>query len=276
MKIRSAKNLCAFYPLVALCLLVFFGCFQPVDIGKTYVEKATAHLRVTNDSEDTDYILEGLELRNAEGAAVWKGLNLSKGQSWEANTEMAGTFTLWYRVKDTWISASEVKAYESGQVEIALNRSHEFSFEGEKADAAQKDSDNDGYPDVWERENGFDPENPLDGGPVYVSANGRDEPEHGNGTREYPYKTLAKAAAKAGRGLSPEIRTVVVVGTLDGQNGNDRNPAYPGRSDSVFFLGKTRNPVTILGKDPLNPGGPSGVLTVAQLPSDKRGILYLG
>jgi hypothetical protein len=68
----------------------------------------------------------------------------------------------------------------------------------------------------------------------------------------------------------------VVVGTLDGQGGNDQNPENPAKAESVFFLGKTRNPVTILGKDPLNPGGPSGVLTVAQLPPDKRGILYLG
>jgi hypothetical protein len=268
---KHSSVLCLF-----TCLLVFAGCFQPVDIGKTYVEKASAHLRVTNASVDEDYILEGLELRNAEGSAAWENLNLSKGQTWEVHTETAGTFTLWYRVRDAWFSASEVNACDGGQVEIALNKSHDLLFKGEELDVTRQDSDGDGYPDVWERENGFNPEDPADGGRVYVSANGRDELEHGNGTPSRPYKTLAKAADKASRGLSPEIRIVVVLGTLDGQGGNDQNPENPARADSVFFLGKTRNPVTILGKDPLNPGGPSGALTVAQLPSDRRRILYLG
>jgi hypothetical protein len=244
------KNPCPFYLSVTLCLSTLFltGCFQPVELGETYVEKGTAHLRVTNVSADESYVLEGLELRNPEGAVLWEGLNLSKGQSWEANMEMAGTFTLWYRVKDTWISASEVKPYEGGQVEIVLNKSHEFAFEGGAPDAAQDDFDNDGYPDAWERENGFDPADPLDGGPVYVSRGVHDDAD-GNGTRDHPYKTLAKAVVKAGRGLSPAIRTVMVLDDLDQESGNDQNSAYPGRPDSVFYLGKTRNPVTIQPAD---------------------------
>jgi hypothetical protein len=241
------KNPCI-YCLLAVLSLILAGCFQPVDLGETYVEKGTAHLRVTNVSADSAYILEGLELRNAEGAAVWENLNLSKGQSCEVNTEMAGTFTLWYRVKDTWISASEIKPYEGGQVEIVLNKSHEFSFEGGAPDAAQDDFDNDGYPDAWERENGFDPEDPGDGGPVYVGgSNGQDT---NRGTPTSPYLTLAKAVAKAGRGLSPDIRTVVVMGELTLLNGGNgpNNLEYKGRDDSVFYLGKTRNRVTIRGE----------------------------
>ncbi|MDR2160319.1 MAG: hypothetical protein LBP23_09680, partial [Treponema sp.] len=267
MKIRSVFSL-----FLTFCLLVFSGCFQSVDIGETFVEKATAHLRVTNDSADESYILDGLELRNAEGAAVWEGLNLSKGQSWEVHTETAGTFTLWYRVKDTWFSANEVKAYNGGPVEIALNKSHEFLFEGEKFDVTQQDSDEDGYPDAWEEENGFDPNDSGDGGIVYVKANGQDEAP-GNGTRDHPYKTLAKAVAKAGRGLSPAIRTVVVMGPAPlswGTGGNEpNNLEFPGREDSVFYLGKTRDRVTIRGEGPDNPG----ILT-AETVTNKR-VLYL-
>ncbi|MDR2160343.1 MAG: hypothetical protein LBP23_09800 [Treponema sp.] len=250
------------------CLLIFSGCFQPVDIGETYIEKATAHLRVTNNSEDDAYILEGLELRNAEGAAVWEGLGLGKGETWEANTEIAGAFSLWYRVKDTWISASEVKAYNGGQVEIALNRSHEFLFKGETIGITQQDEDRDGLPDAWELENGFDPENPGDGGTVHVKYPGGRDDAPGNGTRDNPYKTLAKAVAKAGRGLNDDARTVVVQGTLswaNGGNGTD-NPEYKGRADSVFSLGKTRNPVTIRG---------DGAVLTADGSGGKR-VLYLG
>jgi hypothetical protein len=158
-------------------------------------------------------------------------------------------------------------------VEIVLNRSHEFSFNRKNFTVTEQDDDRDGLPDIWETENGFDPEDKTDGGTVYVSPSGQDEAP-GNGTRDHPYKTLAKAVAKAGRGLSPEIRTVVVMGELSwaiGGNGPG-NPKYPGRSDSAFYLGKTRNRITIRGEDPNNPS----VLTVGSSNTDKRRVLYLG
>jgi hypothetical protein len=264
------KNLYVFSLLTALCLIVFSGCFQPVKMGETYVEKATAYLRVTNDSEDADYILEGIELRNAAGEAVesWDGLDLRKGKTWEVHIETEGSFTLWYRVKDTWISAKEARAYRGRQVEIKPNQPHEFSFKGEgleqDPDDESYDSDNDGLPDAWERDNGLNPNNPADSGVVYVSASGLDT---NNGTQGHAYRTLAKAAAKAARSLKPEFRTVVVEGELNPTlNDNDHLHAkYPGREDSVFYLGKTRNPVTIKGES-------NATLTAAGL--GKR-VLYL-
>jgi hypothetical protein len=275
MKIFSAKTRCPLYVFVTLCLVVlsFGGCFQPVDLGETIVEKATARLQVTNASADDSYILMGLELRNAEGAAVWDKLDsagegLGKGKTWEANTEMAGTFTLWYKVKDRWISDSEVRAYNGGQVKIVLNQPNEFAFIAEDFNVPQEDSDGDGYPDAWERENGFDPADVTDGGMVYVSAVGQDT---NNGTHSSPYRTLAKAVAKAGRGLTDDARTVVVQGTLTWANGgnNQLHQEYPGRSDSAFYLGKTRDRVTIRGENPDS----SGILSAVGS-GDKR-VLYL-
>jgi hypothetical protein len=263
MKIRSA--LCLF---VTFYLLVLSGCFQPVDLGETIVDKGAARLRISNAAADEFYILEGFELRNAEGAAVWENLNLSGGQSCEVNTNLAGTFTVLYKVRDTWFSTVEVKDYNAGEKEIALNRFNDFPFDP-KEFAPPEDSDGDGYPDVWEDENGFDKNNSADGGPVYVSrTSGQDD---GDGTRSYPYLTLAKAVNKAGRGLRPAIRTVVVLDQLDPGSGNDQNPAYPGRADSVFYLGKTRNPITIQPEDPETIASP-GVLTAVA--SGKR-VLYL-
>jgi hypothetical protein len=270
-KNRSTKNCSAFCLLVTLSLILA-ACFQAVDTGETFVEKGTAHLRVTNESADEAYVLEGLELRNAEGAVEqsWEGLDLATGAIWEVHTETAGTFTLWYRVKDMWISASEIKSYDGGQVLILLNRSHEFFFRGEDFEVTQEDADNDGFPDAWETENGFNPEDPADGGAVYVSRMGHDEAP-GNGTPSYPYLTLAKAAAKASRGLTEAARTVVVAGTLTwATGGNDHlNLEYPGRNDSVFYLGKARNPLTIRGEGPDKPG----TLT-AENAGNKR-VLYL-
>jgi hypothetical protein len=271
MKIRSAKKYYPFCLSIILCLLMISGCFQPVDLGETHVEKATAHIRVTNVSADEFYVLEGLELRNAEGAVAWDDLKLSQGQSRELSTETAGTFTLWYRVKDTWFSANEVKACDGGEVKIALNKSHDFLFTGEKLEITRQDSDGDGYPDIWEAENGFDPENPADGHEVYVSHNGNDK--DGNGTEGAPYQTLAKAVDKASRGLGSRARTVVVLDILDWRSGNDRNPEYPGRADSIFYLGKTRAPVTIRPENPADLSNP-GVLE-GELVDGTRRVLYL-
>jgi hypothetical protein len=275
MKICLGKNRSTLCLLVTLSLILA-DCFQPVDTGETFIEKGTAHLRVSNVSADEAYILEGLELRTAEGEVEqsWEGLDLAAGdEPWEVHTETSGYCTLWYRVKDTWISSTAIEVYQADPpAEIALNRSHEFFFKGEEIEATQQDSDGDGFPDAWETENGFNSANPADGGIVYVSNAGDDEA--GNGTEAAPYKTLAKAVAKAGRGLSPEIRTVVVMGELSwaiGGNGPG-NPKYPGRSDSAFYLGKTRNRITIRGKDSSKPG----VLTVGSSAADKRRVLYLG
>jgi hypothetical protein len=255
--------------------LILAACFQPVDIGETFVEKGTAHLRVTNESEDKAYVLEGLELRNAGGEIeqFWEGLDLTvKDKPWEVHTETSGSCTLWYRVKDTEISSTAIGVYPAyPPVEIALNRSHEFSFKGEAIEVTHQDTDGDGLPDAWETEHGFDPANPDDGNEVYVSASGRDEPEHGNGTQSYPYKTLAKAVDKAGRGLNDKARTVVVLGTLALANGNGPdNAEHPGRDDSVFYLGKTRNPVTIKGEGPDNNRG-----TLTAENSGNKRVLYL-
>jgi hypothetical protein len=267
------KNRSAFY-FCAVFSLVLAGCFQPVDLGETFVEKATAYLRVTNDSADTDYILEGVELRSAAGEVVesWNGLDLRQGKTWEVHTETSGSFMLWFRVKDTWVSLEEVEAAYSGrQVKIELNKPYEFSFKGEGSGVMQQDSDSDGFPDVWEKENGFDPNNSVDGYEVYASSAGDDET--GNGTATAPYKTLAKAVAKAGRGLitAPRSRAVVVLDQLGPASGNGPdNPAYPGRSDSAFYLGKTRGCVTIRGKE----SGDRGTLTAAG--SEGKRVLYLG
>jgi hypothetical protein len=279
MKIYTAKNRSAFCLLAALGLILT-ACFQPVDLGETFVEKATAHLRVTNESADKAYVLEGLELRNTEGEVEqsWEGLDLETGDDpWEIHTETSGSCTLWYRVKDTEISSTAIGVYQADPpVEIALNRSHEFSFKGEAIEVTQQDADGDGLPDAWEEEHGFNPEDKTDGGLVYVSPLGQNEAP-GNGTRDHPYLTLAKAVDKAGRGLlvngnDDSARTVVVLGTLTWANGgNDQlNPEYKGRDDSVFYLGKARNPVTIRGEDENNPG----ILT-AENAGNKR-VLYLG
>jgi hypothetical protein len=269
------KNRSTFSLFFTLCLLVFSGCFQPVEFGETYVEKGTAYLRVTNDSEETDYILEGLELRNAAGEVEqsWDGLALKQGETWEVHTETTGSCTLWYRVKDTWISSSVIAPYKADPpVRIALNKSHEVSFKGEKLDITWQDNDNDGFPDAWETENGFNPEDPADGHEVYVRADGEDTEDTYRGTLSNPYRTLAKAVSKAERGLTPEARTVVVLNTLTSLNGNDQNPENQARPDSVFYLGKTRNPITMRGKDTTDPNKP-GIL-MGPGTSGKR-VLYL-
>jgi hypothetical protein len=145
-----------------------------------------------------------------------------------------------------------------------------------------RDDDKDGFPDIWEAENGFDPKDSSDAGAVYVSANGEDEDEVDGedeagrkpalGTRDRPYKTLAKAADKALRGLSEEARTVVVLGILDWLNANDRNPENQARADSLFVLGKTRYPLTIRGED-LTDSEKPGVLK-GYLTPGKR-VLYI-
>jgi hypothetical protein len=270
------KNHSAFY-FVAGLSLIFAACFQPVDLGETFIEEGTAYLRVTNDSEDESYILEGLELRNAEDEVEqsWDGLGLEVGNAWEVHTESAGSFTLWYRVKDRAVSDTAVEIYEGGTVEIELNRLRELSFKGEVT-VTQQDADGDGLPDAWELENGFDPEDPGDGGTVYVGPLGQDEAP-GNGTQSYPYLTLAKAVDKAGRGLlvngdDDSARTVVVLGELTLTSGNDHlNKEYPGRADSVFYLGKTRNPVTIRGESQ----DKRGTLTVGSSNTPQRRVLYL-
>jgi hypothetical protein len=267
MKIYSAKN-CSALCLVAVLILA--GCFQPVELGEIHVEKGMAHLRISNDSADNAYVLEGLELRNAEGEVEqsWEGLDLKAGKSWEVHAKTAGSCTLWYRVKDTEISSTAIGVYQADPpVEIALNRSHEFSFRGDVIEVTHQDIDGDGLPDAWEEENGFNPADETDGNEVYVSANGWDEPGYGNGTQSYPYKTLAKAVDKAGRGLTERARTVVVLDTLTLANGN--GPDNPGRDDSVFYLRKTRNPVTIRGENPANRG------TLKADSSGGKRVLYL-
>jgi hypothetical protein len=275
MKKLSAKNRSAFCLSAALCLLALFltGCFQPVELGETYVEKGTAYLRVTNASADDAYVLEGLELWNAEGEVEqswdWPGLEaLEAGRTKEIHTETTGSFTLQYRVKDKDVSGTAV--YEGGSVDIKPNSIHEVLFKGE-ATVTQQDGDGDGLPDDWEREHGFDPNDPGDGNEVHVSRTGDDAA--GNGTRLRPYKTLAKAVVKAGQGLSPEARTVVVLGrlTLDEGGNGPGNPEYPGRLDSAFYLGKTRRPVTIGGESPDS----IAILTVESLDTRKRRVLYL-
>jgi hypothetical protein len=270
MKIRLITSRVTFCLLASL-ILILAGCFQPVDIGETFIEEGTAYLRVTNESGDDAYVLESIELLNAEGEAEqsWKELDLAPGKTWEVHTEIEGTFTIIYGVKDLWISTSEVNEYNGGTVEIALNTANEFFFAAETLAESlmirPRDSDDDGLPDAWEEENGFDSEDPGDGGTVYVKASGQDT---NKGTKESPYLTLAKAVAKAGRGLKPEARTVVVEGQLTWANGgNDQlNKEYPGRADSVFYLGKTRSPITIRGEQ-------SGTLT-AEASGDKR-VLYI-
>jgi hypothetical protein len=293
MKLRVTKSRVAFCLLAALGLLLG-SCFQPVDIGETFIEEGTAHLKLSNDSEDDSYILEGFELWNAEGETVqsWEGLDLAAGKSRDLHTETEGSYTLWYRVKDTWISETAVDRWEAGPVDIALNKSHEFSFKRENFKVTSQDGDRDGLPDIWETENGFDPEYPADGGPVYVSADGQDEideideldeidsqDETGGpnrvllGTREHPYKTLAKAVDKARRGLNDAACTVVVLGELNWLNGNSPDPENQEESKSLFSLGKTRHPLTIRPENPENLDNP-GVLR-GYLTALKR-VLYIG
>jgi hypothetical protein len=78
---------------------------------------------------------------------------------------------------------------------------------------------------------------------------------------------------KARRGLDDSASTVVVLGTLNWLNGNDRNPENQARADSLFALGKTRHPLTIRGEDPADSSKP-GILQGN--PDSGKRVLYIG
>jgi hypothetical protein len=102
---------------------------------------------------------------------------------------------------------------------------------------------------------------------VYVAApaNGGND-ETGKGTETLPYKTLAKAVWKARAALDEDRRTVVVVGELSEESGNED-------ADSIFCITDTgAEGVTIRGKD-------ANAMLKKTTPKDaanRRRILYLG
>jgi hypothetical protein len=111
----------------------------------------------------------------------------------------------------------------------------------------KNDTDQDGLPDKWEVDNGCDPSDESDGGPAFVSATGDDSA--GNGTEGKQYLTLGKAIARAQVGLTPEARTVTVVGTL-----SEANADTPRRNGALFSIADTGEAgITIAGKEGTDP-----------------------
>jgi hypothetical protein len=126
-------------------------------------------------------------------------------------------------------------------------------FEG-----ASEDNDSDGFSNDWEEENLFDPDDPADGGDVYVSAFGDDGT--GKGTEKAPYKTLTKAVWKAKFSLGEPM--VIVTGEISEGSGND-----DGRGIFSIIDTGSKN-LTIRGR---NTNARLKKMTPAE-----RSVLYLG
>jgi hypothetical protein len=131
------------------------------------------------------------------------------------------------------------------------------------------DSDRDGFSDSWEADNGFNPNDAADGGPVWVTApENRGNDETNNGTETSPYRTLAKAVWKASAALDGDRRTVIVLGELSEESGN-------GDADNRFRIPDTGTEgITIRGRDAnaILKKTTQNINNVA----NRRRILYLG
>jgi hypothetical protein len=171
-----------------------------------------------------------------------------------------GSFTLYCTVANKDEGAEG--RYKYGEVPIKLHEVTESKIMGE---AFFNDTDGDGFSDSWEtaHENeGFNPEDPADGGPVYVSSAAIDD--NGWGTETRPYRTLAKGVEKAKAGLTEEARTVVVLGTLTRKTGNS------GSDTSVICITDTGlHGVTVTGR-------PSAHIDAERSSVSRKRALYLG
>jgi hypothetical protein len=210
----------------------------------------------------SSYVFTAFELQNEAGGVIraWEGLGLGKGETWTGDVDQEGLYTLYCAVRDNAEEAEEL--YEYGEVEIKLHQVTGLGIAGETCITAS-DRDGDGFSDTWETRNGFNPEDPADGGPVYVSTTGKDT---NPGTATLPYFTLAKGVEKAKSGLTEEARTVVVTGTL-----NRGTESAAGSDTAVFSIIDTGlHGVTIVGGDPLP------TLDATGTNGSMKRVLYLG
>jgi hypothetical protein len=254
----------------ALCCT---ACLQELPLGDKYINEAVGLLRVQNTSTEASYIIIAVELRNSAGEVIktWEGLGkdgqgLQKDEIWTGDVDLEGSFTLYCTVKNT--VEETVGTFSHGAVEIKL---HEIADSGITGDLylSTTDTDEDGFSDIWEKtheKEGFDPEDPSDGGTVHVSSTGKDT---NPGTADHPYLTLAAGVEKAMYGLTDDARTVVVTGVLTRDTEGARNT-----DTSVFFItGTGLHGVTIVGGD----SSPAilDAKTTTENPDVKR-ALYLG
>jgi hypothetical protein len=202
--------------LAVLIVITAFCCaggLQELPRGDKYSNEAVGHLRVQNTStEKSPYVITAVELRNSAGEVIkiWEGLELLPGATWTGDLDLEGSFILYCTV---WNEDERAAGcYEYGAVTIKLHEVTESQIIGE---SFFTDTDGDGFSDFWEKaheDEGFNLEDPSDGGTVYVSATALND--EGKGTAANPYRTLAKALEKAKAGLTEAARTVVVIGTL--------------------------------------------------------------
>jgi hypothetical protein len=266
MKIRTLAILVAVLVIAALCCA---GCLQELPLGDKYINEAVGHLRVQNTSTDASYIIIAVELRNSAGEVIktWEGLGqdgqgLQKGETWIGDLDLEGSFILYCTVKNTEEETTGTFKYEY-PVEIKL---HEVADSGITGDLylSTTDTDGDGFSDFWENTNNFNPEDPSDGGRVYVSSTAEDKQL---GTADYPYFTLADGVAKAKRGLTEAARTVVVTGKLTRTTEGARST-----DTAVFSIDDTGlHGVTIVGEGESLP-----ILDATRSDNSMKRALYLG
>jgi hypothetical protein len=264
MKLHTLPGIIAILAAVALCCA---GCIQELDLADKYINEAAGFLRVQNTSTDKSYVITAVELRDASGNVIkaWEGLALEIGETWTGDLDTVGSFTLYCTVQNT--VEGTAGTFNHGPVEIKLHEVADSGITGEVY-LSTADTDGDGFSDFWEtHHDGFNPEDPSDGGTVYVSTTVNDEKQLG--TANYPYFTLAAGVEKAMYGLSGDARTVVVIGTLTRNTEGAR-----GTETAVFSITDTGlHGVTITGGE-LSPA----ILNAAGVPGDTSGkrVLHLG
>jgi hypothetical protein len=198
--------------LVVITVLCCAGCLQELPLGDKYINEAVGLLRVQNTSTEASYVIIAVELRNSAGEVIktWEGLGkdgqgLQKGEIWIGDLDLEGFFTLYCTVQNK--EEGTTGTFNHGAVEIKLHEIAESGITGEVY-LSTADTDKDGFSDFWETNNNFNPNDPSDGGTVYVSSTGDDDDNRG--TAEEPYQTLTKALEKARWGLNEKARTIVV------------------------------------------------------------------
>jgi hypothetical protein len=254
MKIRTLAVLVV---ITALCCA---GCLQELPLGDKYINEAVGFLQVQNTSADASYIITAVELRNDAGETIrtWDGLALKPGEIWTGDMDLEGSFILYCTVQNT--VEETVGTFNHGEVEIKLHAVVESKIPGEVY-LSTADTDGDGFSDFRESKNGFDPNDPGDGGTVYVSAVGSDD---NRGTKASPYKSLAAGVEKAKWGLDEKIRTVVVLGHLNRVTEGARSTGT-----AVVSIADTGpHGITIEGED-------SALIDAGSNSNDRKRALYL-
>jgi hypothetical protein len=255
--------------LIVITAFCCAGCLQELPLGDKYINEAVGHLRVQNTSTQASYVITAVELRNSAGEVIktWEGLGqdgqgLRQGETWTGDLDLEGSFILYCTVQNTVEGTAGTFKYEY-PVEIKLHEVAESGITGELY-LSTTDTDEDGFSDFWEnthKNEGFNPEDPADGGMVYVSTTVKHKQL---GTAEYPYSTLAAGVEKAMYGLGEKSRTVMVLGELKRIHGNE------GSDTSVFSIRSTGlHGVTIEGND-------STIIDAEQTDASRKRVLYLG